>query len=68
MEILFNPDKKDYYKPIRDVNAFSSNYIEYESNKDKDKTSSIEEYLDEVKPYLNDSIDGFKTRVEWKSN
>ena len=68
MEILFNPDKKDYYKPIRDVNAFSSNYIEYESNKDKDKTLSIEEYLDEVKQYLNDSIDGFKTRVEWKSN
>ena len=68
MDILFNPDKKDYYKPIRDVNAFSSNYIEYESNKDKDKTLSIEEYLDEVKPYLNDSIDGFKTRVEWKSN
>ena len=66
MDILFNPDKKDYYKPIRNVNAFSGNYIEYESNEDEDKTLSIEEYLDEIKPYLNDSIDDFNTRVEWK--
>ena len=31
----------DFYKPIRTGNAFSSNYIKYESNGDKDKTLSI---------------------------
>ena len=30
-------------------NAFSSNYIEYESNGDKDKPLSIEEYLNEIR-------------------
>ena len=38
---LLESDNEDYYKPIRIGNAFSSNYIEYESNGDKDKTLSI---------------------------
>ena len=43
IKILFESDSKDYYKkPITIGNAFSSNYIEYESNRDKDKTLSIE--------------------------
>ena len=46
---LFNSDKEGYYKPIRTSNDFSSNYIEYESNGDKDKTLSIKEYLDKIK-------------------
>ena len=29
-------------------NAFSSNYIEYKSNGDKDKTLSIKDYLDKI--------------------
>ena len=33
-----------YYK-VRIDNAFSSKYIEYESNGDKDKALSIKEYL-----------------------
>ena len=57
IENLFNPDKEDYYKPIRTGNAFSSNYIEHESTGDKDKTSSMKEYLDKTKPYLSDLID-----------
>ena len=32
---------KDYYKPIRTNSAFNSNYIEYESKGDNDKTLSI---------------------------
>ena len=40
---LLESDNEDYYKPIRIGNAFSSNYIEYESNGDKDKTLSIKE-------------------------
>ena len=54
---MFKP-KEDYYKPVRIGNAFSSNYIEYKSNGDKDKTLSNKDYLDEIKPYLSDIIFG----------
>ena len=60
---LFKP-KKDSYKPIRIGNAFSSNYIEYKSNGDKDETLSIKDYLDEIKPYLSDMINYHKTQGE----
>ena len=63
---LFESDEEDYYKPIRTGNAFGNNYIECESNGDKEKILSIEEYLDEIKPYLNDLIDDHKTQGEWK--
>ena len=45
---------------------FSSNYIEYKSNGDKDKTLSIKDYLDEIKPYLSDTINDHKTQDKWK--
>ena len=64
---LFKP-KEDNYTPVRVVNAFSSNYIEYKSNGDKDKTLSIKDYLDEIKPYLGDIINDHKTQGEWKTN
>ena len=43
---------------------FSDNYIEYESNGDKDKTLSVEEYLDKIKPYLNSLTNDHKTQGE----
>ena len=63
---LYESDKEDYYKPIRIGNAFSSNCTENESNGDKDKILSIKEYLDMIRPYLNDLIDNNKTQGEWK--
>ena len=36
---------EDYYKPIRTIDNFNSNYIEYEMKGDKNKTLSIKEYL-----------------------
>ena len=63
---MFKLDEKDYYKPIKIRNAFSNNYIEYESNADKDRTLSIEEYLDKIRPYLSNIINDHKTRGEWK--
>ena len=47
---LFEKEKEDYYKLVRVENFWSKNYIEYESNGDKNKTLSIEEYLDKIKP------------------
>ena len=37
---LFEPNK-DQYKPIKTVNAFNNNYIQYKSVGDKGKTLSI---------------------------
>ena len=59
-------DEDDYYKPIRTGNACSSNYIEYESNGDKDKSLSVKEYLNKIGPFLSDAITDFKTQGEWK--
>ena len=58
----FKPEE-DYYKPIKIGNDFSSNYAEYKSNGDKDKTLSIEEYLDETKPYLIDTSGKWKIQL-----
>ena len=42
VENLFNQwTDEDYYKPIKTKSAFNSNYIKYESNKDKDKNLSV---------------------------
>ena len=62
---LFKP-KEDNYKPVRIGNALSSNYIEYKSSGDKDKTLSNNDYLDETKPYLSDIINDHKAEGEWK--
>ena len=51
---------------MRIRNAFSSNYIEYKSNGDKDKILSIKNYLDEIKPCLSNIINDHKTQGEWK--
>ena len=66
IKTLFESDEEDYYKPIRTRNVFSSNYIEYESNGNKDKTLFINDYLDKIEPYLDDLIDNHKIQGEWK--
>ena len=59
---LFNQSTdKDYYKPIKTKSAFNGNYIEYESNGDKDKNLSFKKYLSIIKPYLSDMINNHKT-------
>ena len=63
---LFEPEKEDYYKPIRVGNFYSNSSIEYESNSDRNKTFSIKEYLDETKPYLKDIINNLKTSDTWR--
>ena len=45
---------------------FSSNYIEYERNGDKDKTLFIDEYLDMIKQYLSNIINDLKNQGQWK--
>ena len=35
---LFEQEEKDYYKPVREGNFYSNNYIEYKTNGDRNKT------------------------------
>ena len=45
-------EEENYYKPVRVSNVLSNNYVEYESNNDREKIVSPEEYLDKIRPYL----------------
>ena len=60
------PIDEDYYKTIKTDDTFNSNYIEYESEEDKNKTLSIKDYLNMIKPYLRDIINDHETQGEWK--
>ena len=43
------------------MNIFwSNNCFEYKSNSDGNKTLSVEEYLNEIRPYLKDIINNLK--------
>ena len=57
---------EDYYKPIITKDAFSGNYIQYESKGDKGKNLAIKKYLDMTKPYLSDIINDHKTQGKWR--
>ena len=58
---LFEHEEEEtYYKPIRVSNFWSNKYTEYESNGDKNKTLSVEEYLNKIRPYLKDIINNLK--------
>ena len=43
---LFEHKEENYYKPEWVNNFWSNNYIEYESNGDKNKRLPVQEYLD----------------------
>ena len=65
---LFEHEKEEenYYEPVRVSNFWSNNYIEYESNGDRNKTLSVEEYLNKIRPYLKDIINNLKKSDTWK--
>ena len=59
--------KKDYYQRKKTVSAFNNNYIQYESMGDKKhKDLLVKEYIDVIRPYLNDIINNQKTHGRWK--
>ena len=45
-------EEENYYKPVRVSHFWSKNYNEYESIDNRNKTLSVEEYLDKISPYL----------------
>ena len=53
-------EEENDYKPVR-VNSFwHVNYIGYESNDDRNKKISVEEYLNKIRPYLKDIANNLK--------
>ena len=52
--------KETYYEPRKIKGAFEGNYVEYESNGDTGEISSIEGYLNKIRPYLRDIIEEHK--------
>ena len=52
------------YKLAIVKSGYNNNYIEYESN--RDSTSTIEEYLPLIEPYLRELINDYKSKGEWK--
>ena len=59
-------EKKNYYKLVRVSHFWGNNYIEHESNGDRNKTLSVEEYLIKISPYLKDIINTLKKSDTWK--
>ena len=61
---MFNDDV--YYKPIDVKSSFEGNYVNYQSNGDKDRSLAITFYLMKVEPFLCDFIYFYKENGEWK--
>ena len=62
---LFEQEEEDYYKPKRVSNFWNNNYIEHESNV-KNNNLSLDEYLNKIKPYLNDILIDFQDYDAWQ--
>ena len=64
---LFGHEEENYYKPLIINDFWSINYIEYESNSDRNKTLLVEEYLNKIRPYLKDIMNNLKKSGTWKT-
>ena len=56
---------EDYYKPIITNSTFNNDYIQYESEGNKGKILTINEYLDMIRPNLSNTINDHKNQGEW---
>ena len=61
-----NEEEENHYKPVRGISFWNSSYIEYEDIGDRNKTLSVEEYLNKLRPYLKDIINNLKNSDTWK--
>ena len=59
-------EEENYYKPVRASKFWSNYHIEFESNDDRNKTLSVDEYLNKIRPYLKDIINNFKKSCTWE--
>ena len=61
---LFKQKEEDYYEPKRVNNFLNSNYIE--SNGDKNRDLSLDEYLNNISPYLRNIIIDLRNFDTWR--
>ena len=65
--LLEHEEEENYYKQVRVSNIWSNNYTEYESKGERNKTLSVEEYLNKIRLYLKDIINNLKKSSTSKS-
>ena len=58
--------KKDVYKPRKISGAFSDNFVEQQSNGNRDRSISIARYLNNIREHLRKLINDKKKSGEWK--
>ena len=58
--------KKDVYKSIKICGAFSDNFVEYQSNGNRNRSISIARYLNNIREHLRKLINDKKKSGEWK--
>ena len=58
--------EEDFYKPVTVDNFWSNNHVECKIDSDRNITSSVEGYLNKIRPYLKDIIDNLKKSDIWK--
>ena len=58
--------QEDHDKPKIVSNFYNNIYIEYESNGDRNRNLSLDEYLNKIKPYLRNIIIDLQISDTWK--
>ena len=58
--------EEDYYKHKTISNFWNNNYIESESNGNKNKNLSLDKYLNKIEPYLRSIIIDLQNSDTWK--
>ena len=63
----YKKEKENYDKPVRVNNVWSNNYFEYNSKDDKSKILLVEEYPNNIRPYLKGIINNLKKSSTFQS-
>ena len=63
---LFEHEEEGYYKPVSVSKSCGNNYIEYESNGERNKTISVASYLNKIRSYLKHITNNLKNSDTWK--
>ena len=64
-ETLFEQQHENCYKPKKVSNFWNNNYLEYESNGDKNRNLSRDVYLNKTEPYMRNTIIDLQNYDTW---
>ena len=63
---LFEQQEIDDCEPKSVSSFLNNNYIEYDTNGDKNRDFSLDEYLNKIKPYVKNIIINLQNSDTWK--